>query len=110
MNISGRAYICIRLTAEKMRAELECLATTFNYLSLKGIPIERVENYYLRYGGDDAPLLAGYSNRDMKKMGIWRGETFKEYIREELHCFAEGMSTAMKQYLKIVNISGRAYI
>ena len=43
-------------------------------------------------------------------MGRWRGETFKEYIREELHCFAEGMSTAMKQDFKIFNIAGGAYI
>ena len=33
-------------------------------------------------------------------MGIWRGVTFKEYIREELHCFAEGMLTEMKQDFK----------
>ena len=43
-------------------------------------------------------------------MGGRRGETFKDYIREELHCFAEGMSTAMKQDFKFVNIAARAYI
>ena len=43
-------------------------------------------------------------------MGIWRGETFKEYIIEEFHCFAEGISTAMKQEFKFINIAGRAYI
>ena len=42
-------------------------------------------------------------------MGRWRGGTFKEYIREELHCFAEGMSTAMKQDFQFVNISGGSY-
>ena len=42
-------------------------------------------------------------------MGRWRGETFKEYIREELYCFAEGMSTAMKKDFKFVNIAGGAY-
>ena len=44
-----------------------------------------------------------------KKMGRWRGETFKEYIREELHCFLEVMLTAMKQDFKIFNIAGEAY-
>ena len=34
----------------------------------------------------------------------------KEYIREELYCFAEGMLTAMKQDFKFVNIAGGAYI
>ena len=42
-------------------------------------------------------------------MGKWRGETFKEYIREELHCFAEGILTAMKQDFKFVNIVGGEY-
>ena len=39
----------------------------------------------------------------------WRGKTFKEYTREELHCFAEGMSTAMNQDFKLTNITGGAY-
>ena len=43
-------------------------------------------------------------------MGRWRGGNFKEYIREELHCFAEVMSTAMNQDFKFVNIAGGAYI
>ena len=38
-------------------------------------------------------------------MGRLREEDFKEYIREELHCFAEGMSTSMKQDFNIFNIS-----
>ena len=42
-------------------------------------------------------------------MGIWRGETFKEYIKEELHCFAEGMSTSMEKDFKFVNIAGGTY-
>ena len=55
----------------------------------------------MRSGGANALSLAGYIDRDIQKMGRWRGETFKDYIREELHCFAEGMSTAMKQYLNL---------
>ena len=42
-------------------------------------------------------------------MGRRRGGTFKEYKREELHYFVEGMSTAMQQDFKFVNIAGRAY-
>ena len=33
----------------------------------------------------------------------------KGYIREELHFSLEGMSTAMKQDFKFVNIAGGAY-
>ena len=60
-------------------------------------------------GGSNARFLAGYSDRDIQKMERWRGETFKEYIREELHCFVVGMLTAIKQYFKFVNIAGGAY-
>ena len=54
-------------------------------------------------------MLTGYNDRDIQKMGRWRGGNFKEYIRKELHCFAEGMSTATKQYFKCFNIAGGAY-
>ena len=54
-------------------------------------------------------MLAGYRDRDIQKMGRWRGETFKSYIRDGLH-FLVVMSTAMKQDFKFVNISGGSYI
>ena len=54
-------------------------------------------------------MLAGYRDRDIQKMGRWRGKTFKEYIREELHFFAEGMLTAMKKDFKFVNIAKVLY-
>ena len=41
-------------------------------------------------------------------MGRWRGDTFKEYIQEELACFSAGMSKAMKHKFKFVNITGSA--
>jgi hypothetical protein len=44
-----------------------------------------------------------------KKMGRWKGATFKEYIREELACYLAGMSSSMKCRFKFVNISGNAY-
>ena len=44
-----------------------------------------------------------------KKMGIWIRVNFKEYLREKLHCFAEGMLTATKKDFKCVIIAGGAY-
>jgi hypothetical protein len=41
--------------------------------------------------------LSGYSDREIQKMGRWRSATFKEYLREQLHCFSDGMSRRMKQ-------------
>ena len=42
-------------------------------------------------------------------MGRWRGTTFREYIREELACFARGMSRRMKRKFNFVNIAGNAF-
>ena len=50
-----------------------------------------------------------YSNTQIQKMGRWKGATFKEYIREELACYLEGMTKNMKRNFKFVNISGNAY-
>ena len=83
------------LNAENMSAALKFGTTTLNYPSLKGITMDRVDTHSLRSGGSNALLLAGYSDRDIQKMGRWRGGTFKDYTRGELHCFAEVMSTAM---------------
>ena len=41
-------------------------------------------------------------------MGRWRGATFKEYVREELASFSEGMSTKMKQKFHFVNVAGNS--
>jgi hypothetical protein len=42
-------------------------------------------------------------------MGRWRGATFKEYIREELANYSDGMSTAMKTKFNFMNVSGNAF-
>jgi hypothetical protein len=75
----------------------------------RGFPIDRIDTHSLRSGGANALSLAGYSDRQIQKMGRWKGSTFKEYIREELHVFSQGMSTQMKQTFKFVNIAGGAY-
>jgi hypothetical protein len=41
-------------------------------------------------------------------MGRWRGATFKEYVREELASFSEGMLTKMKQKFHFVNMAGNS--
>ena len=46
---------------------------------------------------------------EIYKNGEMERENFNEYIREELNCFVEGMSTATKQDFKFVNIAGGAY-
>jgi hypothetical protein len=53
--------------------------------------------------------LNGYSDTQIQKLGRWKGESFKEYIREELTSFSSGMSKAMKKCLKYMVVSGGAY-
>jgi hypothetical protein len=42
-------------------------------------------------------------------MGGWHGAMFKEYFREELACYARGMSRDMKQKINFVNIVGNTF-
>ena len=92
-----------------IRSSLKSAATILNYPAEKGIPIQRIDTHSLRSGGANALSLSGYSDREIQKMGRWRGATFKEYIREELACFSTGMSTQMSRQFNFVNIAGGAY-
>ena len=97
------------VTNEDVSRALKSAATVLDYPTTKGIPIDRINTHSLRSGGANALLLAGYSITQIQKMGRWRGATFKEYIREELACFSEGMSRSMKWTFDFVNIAGNAF-
>jgi hypothetical protein len=66
------------ITDKCIRNGLKLAATALNYPKNCGIPVERVDTHSLRIGGANALHLAGYSDREIQKMGRWRGETFKE--------------------------------
>ncbi len=87
---------------------LKQAASVINYPIAKGIPIERIDTHSLRRGGANALSLAGFSDTQIQKMGRWQGATFKEYVREELALFSEGMSTKMKQKFHFVNVAGNS--
>ncbi len=97
------------VTAELISRALKSAATVLQYLTNKGIPIERINTHSLQSGGANALALAKYSDTQIQKMGRWRGATFKEYIREELACYARGMSPDMKRKFNFVNIAGNAF-
>ena len=80
------------ITNEDVSRALKSAATMLDYPTAKGIPIDRIDTHSLRSGGANALSLAGYSDTQIQKMGRWCGATFKEYIREELARFSEGMS------------------
>ena len=81
-------------------------ALALNYPAYRGIDIDKVDTHSLRAGGANALSLAGYSETQIQKMGRWRGETFKEYISDQLANASEGMSKAMSKTFKFVCISG----
>lgn len=93
------------VTDRNISAALKVAALVLDYPS-RGFPIDRIDTHSLRSGGANALSLAGYSDRQIQKMGRWKGSTFKEYIREELHVFSKGMSRNMRRLFKFVNISG----
>ena len=97
------------VTNEDVSRALKSAATVLDYPTAKGIPIDRIDTHSLRSGGANALSLAGYSDTQIQKMGRWRGATFKEYIREELACFSEGMSRSMKRTFDFVNRAGNAF-
>lgn len=97
------------LTDVDMRKNLKLAATALKYPEERGIPVEKVDTHSLRIGGANALSLAGYSDRQIMKMGRWKSQTFLEYVRDELHCFAAGMSKSMKKMFGFVNVSGGAY-
>ncbi len=97
------------ITNEDVSKALKAAAMVFEYPTAKGIPIDRIDTHSLRSGSANALSLSGYSDTQIQKMGRWRGAMFKEYIREELPCFSEGMSKSMKKKFDFVNIAGNAF-
>ena len=97
------------LSDKDMRGALKWAAGELRYHEEKGIPVDRIDTHSLRMGGANALALAGYSDTQIQKMGRWRGATFKEYIREELACYSEGMSRNMRQRFGFVNVAAGSF-
>ena len=97
------------VTGEDISKGLKMAATLLEYPETRGIPIELIDTHLLRCGGANALALLGFSDTQIQKMGCWRGATFKEYIREQLACYSEGMTTKMKHNFKFVNVHGNTY-
>ena len=97
------------VTDNDIRRGLKWAGQELDYPETRGIPIERIDTHSLRGGGANALSLNGYSDTQIQKLGRWKGESFKEYIREELASFSAGMSKAMKKCLKYMVVSGGAY-
>ena len=85
-------------------------AEQLDYYGRCGIPVDRIDTHSLQMGGSNDLALAGYSDTQIQKMGCWRGATFKEYIREELHSYSEGMSRSMKRKFGFVNTTAGAFV
>jgi hypothetical protein len=96
------------MTDKYIRTTLKLAAFVLNYPA-RGIPVDHINTHSLRSGGANALALNGYSEWEIQKMGRWRSTTFKEYIQNELHCYAIGMSSNMQCQFNFVNIAGGTY-
>ena len=94
---------------QDIRAALKAAAAVLDYPHERGIPIELVDTHSLRIGGANAMSLAGYSDREIQKLGRWRSITFMEYIRESLSTFSEGISDKMKKCFGFTSLEGGAF-
>jgi hypothetical protein len=94
------------VTAEHISCLLKVAAEALLYPTNKGIPIQRINTHSLLSGGANALALVGYSDMQIQKIGRWHSATFKEYICEELACYATGMSTDMRRKF---NIAGNVF-
>jgi hypothetical protein len=79
------------VTAENISRALKSVAMELQYPTNKGILISRINTHSLRSSGANALALVGYSDKQIQKIRQWCGATSKEYIREELACYARGM-------------------
>ncbi len=103
--MDGQKY---NATAEDISTALKRSTTMLKYPLYRGIPIKRIDTHLLQIGKACALALNGFSEMHIQNMGRWRGDTFKEYVRKELHCFSDGMAKAIKQCFKFVNVTGHA--
>jgi hypothetical protein len=103
--MDGQAY---NVTDDNISKALKRAAAILQYLLYPGILTKQIDTHSLRIGRACALALNGFSEMHIQKMGRWRGDTFKEYVRKELHCFSDGISKDMKQCFKFVNITGHA--
>ncbi len=103
--MDGQAY---NVTDDNISKALKRAAATLQYPLYQGILIKRIDTHSLCIGRAWALALNGFSETHIQKMSRWKGNTFKEYVRKELHCFSDGMAKAMKKCFKFVNITGHA--
>jgi hypothetical protein len=111
-----KTFICVywmddteyNVTAENISAVVKWAAGALSYPTYKGVPVNRVDTHSLRIGGACTLALSGYLDMHIHKLGR-RGEKFKDHVREERHCFSDGMVKDMKQCFHFGNVMGHAF-
>jgi len=88
------------VTDKDMRKDIKLAAAELDYPNRKNIPLERIDTHSFRAGGANALHLGGYTDLQIQKMGRWKGDTFKEYISDQLSSFSKGMSKNMMKRFK----------
>jgi len=98
---------CGDIAGGMVRFSVKYAAAELDYPA-RGIPINRIGTYSLRFGGACTLSVAGFKPHGIMKMG-WRALNlllFMEYIPQQLSTFSAGMSDAMSKITPFVNIEG----
>lgn len=99
----------VHVINKDIREAVKLAATALDYEGTRGTPIKLINTHSLRIGGACALALGGFTDTQIMKMGRWRSGAFREYVRENLSNYAEGMSKAMKKCHYFVNIDSGTY-
>ena len=75
------------VTNQDTRESIKVAGVALEYPTEYGIAIECLDTHSLRSGGANQLATAGHSEMQIKKMGRWKVDTFKEYISEEFASF-----------------------
>jgi hypothetical protein len=95
------------VTSTQIRTKIRAAAASIGEASL-GFKIEEIGCHSLRSGSAMAMYLAGVTVTTIQLIGRWKSDAFMRYIREQVDCFTQNVSSRMlttKNFYTIPNIS-----
>jgi hypothetical protein len=90
----SRQGITSHITSNQIRTKLRAGAASIGEKAL-GFKIEEIGCHSLRSGSAMAMYLAGVPITTIQMIGRWKSDAFMRYIREQVDCFTENISSKM---------------
>ena len=82
------------ITSNQIRTKIRAAAAVIGENSL-GFKIDEIGCHSLRSGSAMAMYLAGVPITTIQLIGRWKSDAFMRYIREQVDCFTENISSKM---------------